>query len=133
MGRLLGFGSNPIHPIHPAGCSALMLGYMITIPLKPFLQAWGSGEAKEPDQGWPQLLRGVCASKPFPSLPRWRSHGQSKLQSPVHATSGVIGKAEVTWSGILSLDRWEMRAGEEAAVPRSHHVVPPNFPSSLCS
>ena len=100
MGRLLGFGSNPIHPIHPAGCSALMLGYMITIPLKPFLQAWGSGEAKEPDQGWPQLLRGVCASKPFPSLPRWRSHGQSKLQSPVHATSGVIGKAdppELAW------------------------------------
>ena len=62
--RLLGFGSSPIHP-SLAGRSALALGYMITIPLKPFHQAWGSGEAKETDQGWPQLVRGLCASKPF--------------------------------------------------------------------
>ena len=35
------------------------------LPLKPFLQARGSGEAEETDQRWPQLVRGVCASKPF--------------------------------------------------------------------
>lgn len=58
---------------------------------------------------------------------------QSKLWSPVHTNSRVTRTAEVTWSGIPSLDRWEMRAGEEAAVPRSHHMVPPNFPSGLCS
>ena len=58
---------------------------------------------------------------------------QSKLRSPVHSNSWVIGKAEVTWSSIPSLDRWEMRAGEEVAVLRSHYVVLPNFPSGLCS
>ena len=32
---------------------------------------------------------------------------QSKLRSPIHTNLGAIGKAEVTWSGIPSLDRWE--------------------------
>lgn len=114
MGRLLGFG-NPIHP-SPAGCSAQALGSMITIPLKPFLQAWGSGEAKEPDQGWPQLkVEGVCASKTFPLSPDGGPMGSLSCRARPHYLGGHQGRQR-------SLGRYPLpgqmgnEGGEEAAV-----------------